>query len=109
MFIIHQKLVKQYVKLMKRVNGLEQTSATDKVALALLDLPEQLGLSKRFRKSRLRVSITQQEIANSIGLTRETTGLELNKLRLKKLINYSRSSYTLYMDRLRDYLKKRSE
>jgi CRP-like cAMP-binding protein len=87
-----------------RVNALEQSRAGDKIAATLLYMADQLGVRLRPYKTHLKLTITQQEIANSLGLTRETTGIELKKLELKKVLTHSRKSYILYMERLRKYL-----
>lgn len=100
------KLTKKMILLMRRVSVLEQSSASRKVALGLLHTPDQLGVNQRPHKTRLKISITQQEIANSLGLTRETTSIELKKLQKMRLISYSRNKYTLYMDRLRKYINR---
>lgn len=97
-------LTKRLILTTARIGALGQPRATKKIALSLLHIPDQLGINKRPHKPHLKVSITQQEIADSIGLTRETIGIELNKLRTKKLITYTRSSYVIHMERLRKYL-----
>ena len=89
-----------------RVNALEQSMASDKIAETLLYMAGQFGTAIRAPTSRLKLIVTQQEIANALGLTRETTNIELKKLELKKLISHSRKSYVLYMEKLRDYLGK---
>lgn len=89
-----------------RVNALEQSKASDKIAETLLYMAGQFGTAIRAPTTRFKLSVTQQEIANALGLTRETTNIELKKLELKKLITHSRKSYVLYMERLRNYLGK---
>lgn len=89
----------------ERVNALEQTRASDKIARILLHMADQFGVMMRPYNSRLRLSVTQQEIANSLGLTRETTNIELKKLEVKQLISYSRKTYILYTERLKKYLE----
>lgn len=89
-----------------RVNALEQSKASDKIAETLLYMAGQFGTAIRAPTSRFRLSVTQQEIANALGLTRETTNIELKKLELKKLISHSRKSYVLYVEKLRRYLGK---
>lgn len=105
---LYLKLTKKMIQMMKKINILEQSCANRKVALGLLHMPDQLGVNKRPHKSRIDLAITQQEIANTLGLTRETTSIELKKLKKMKLIDYSRNNYTLYMDRLREYVNKDS-
>lgn len=91
-----------------RINALEQSRASDKIAFMMFSMANQLGVRLRPYKTRLQLTVTQQEIANSLGLTRETTNSELKKLELKHLISHSRKNYVLYMERLRNYLDKRS-
>ncbi len=92
---------------LSRVNALEQPSAGEKIAHTLIYMAGQLGVILRPYKSRLKISVTQQEIANSLGLTRETANVELKKLETLKLIAHSRKSYILYMEKLQDYLDKK--
>lgn len=89
-----------------RVNALEQSKASDKIAATLLYMAGQFGTVVRAPTARFKLKVTQQEIANSLGLTRETTNIELKKLELKKLISHSRKSYVLYMEQLKSYLGK---
>lgn len=91
-----------------RVNALEQPKASDKIAFMMLYMAKQLGVRLRPYKSRLKLNVTQQEIADSLGITRETAGTELKKLELKHIITHSRKKYILYMERLRRYLDERS-
>jgi CRP-like cAMP-binding protein len=84
------------------VSALEQTHAGEKVAKTLLYMAEQFGVL--LRPKQLKLSVTQQEIANSLGLTRETTNIELKKLELKHVLTHTRKTYILYMERLQKYL-----
>ena len=106
-------LQRQYVRLamvtlamLSRINALEQPHASDKIASTLLYMADQVAVGVRLhtQKSQRRIEVTQQEIANLLGLTRETTNIELKKLELKKLLTHSRKSYVVYLDRLRQYV-----
>ena len=79
---------------LSHIEALEQSRVVDKVALSLLYLSETLGSSFPNKKIS-KMSITQQEIANSLGLTRETASHVLKKLELK---NYwlGRATPTFY-------------
>lgn len=101
----HIRLTKILLTNLKHIEALEQSKAHDKVALTLLYFAETLGSAFPNKKAR-RLSITQQEIANSLGLTRETAGIVLKKLELKKLLDYSRNTYVLNMERLRKHFEK---
>ena len=95
------------IVMLARVSALEHPRAGDKVAFMLQQMAEQVGTKLRPYKSRLKLVVTQQEIADALGLTRETTGMELKKLELKNIITHSRNTYVLYMERLRRYLEDR--
>lgn len=87
-----------------RIDALEQSRAGDKVARTLLYMADQFGVMLRPYHTHLKIAVTQQQIADSLGITRETTSLALKKLEVQKLISHSRKSYVLYMNRLRRYL-----
>lgn len=90
------------------IHALEQPRAGDKIAFALLYMADNIGVRLRPHTTRLKLSMTQQEMADTLGLTRETIGVELRKLEVKQIISYSRKNYVLYMERLRSYLDERS-
>lgn len=89
-----------------RVNALEQSRASDKIAETLFYMAGQFGTSVRAPTARFKLNVTQQEIANSLGLTRETTNIELKKLESNHIISHTRKNYILYMERLKKYLGK---
>lgn len=91
---------------LSRVNALEQSTSGDKIALTLLYMASRVGVMLRPYTTRLTISVTQQEIANSLGLTRETTSIELKKLETLHLISHSRKNYILYMERLNKYMSE---
>lgn len=99
----HVRLTKLLLSTLERVEALEQPKASDKVAHILLNMAERMGATAKANKSSLKLEVTQQEIADSAGLTRETAGLVLKKLEIRKLVQRSRQSYTLYMEKLKKY------
>lgn len=101
----HIRVTRILLTTLHHVEALEQSKATEKVALALLYLAETVGSTFPNKKER-RLSVTQQEIANSLGLTRETAGHVLKGLALKKLLVKSRNTYVLYIERLRKFIDK---
>ena len=92
---------------LSRVHALEQSNASDKIAYTLLYMADQLGVILRPYTTRLKISVTQQEIADSLGLTRETASIELRKLEMMKLIAHSRKNYVLHIERLKKYLDEK--
>ena len=102
----HVRLVILLLANLARVNALEQSRAGDKIASTLLYMADKVGVRLRPYKSQLKLRVTQKEIADSLGITRETTGIEIKKLELKNVLTHSRKSYVLYMERLRKYLER---
>jgi CRP-like cAMP-binding protein len=102
----HVRVTTTLLAAMSRINALEQSRASDKVAHTLLYMASQFGTVLRPYSTRMKIAVTQQEIADSLGLTRETTSIELKKLEMLKLISHSRKSYILYIKRLRKYLEE---
>lgn len=104
MYKRHARMVTLLLTTLARIDALEQSRAGDKVARTLLYMADQFGVILRPYHARLKIAVTQQQIADSLGITRETTSIALKKLEVKKLITHSRKSYVLYMNRLRAYL-----
>lgn len=103
----YEKLATRYLNALDQINALEHPKASDKVAFMLLNMANQIGTRVRPGKTNIKLAVSQQEIADALGLTRETTGAELKKLESKNIISHSRKSYVLYMERLKSYLRSR--
>ncbi len=106
LFRRHIRITKILLTNLHHVEALEQSKAPEKVALTLLYLAETIG-STFPNKAERKLSVTQQEIANSLGLTRETAGQVLKTLEIKKLLAKSRNTYVLYIEQLKKYIDKR--
>lgn len=104
MYKRHTRMVELLLTTLERIDALEQSRAGEKVARTLLYMANQFGVILQPYRTRLKIAVTQQQIADSLGITRETASIALKKLELKKLITHSRKSYVLYVNRLRDYL-----
>ncbi len=93
------------VDLMQHIHSLEQAKASDKLMHAFNFLTRRFG--KRITKSRTRMllPLTQQDLANFLGLTRETTGAQLKKLQRDGVINYEHQQYVVHTERLRTLLE----
>lgn len=104
----HIRITKILLTNLKRIEALEQSNTSEKVARTLLYMADTLG-STFPNKTIRKLSITQQEIANTLGLTRETAGIVLKKLELKQLLEHSRNTYVLYIERLHKYIDKRPD
>lgn len=89
---------------LSRVEALEQPTAGGKIAHTLLYMASRVGVVLRPYNTQLKIAITQQEIANALGISRETANTELKKLERMNLVSHSRKSYILQLDELRAYV-----
>lgn len=99
--------VHRYLEFQSRILSLEQTKAADKVLFNLNFLMNRFGKAVDDTKAHLHLPLTQQDLANFVGLTRETTGIELKKLEKKGVLRKSRHQYTIYIKKLRSLLSSK--
>ncbi|MDB5165711.1 MAG: Transcriptional regulatory protein [Candidatus Saccharibacteria bacterium] len=107
MYRHHIRMTNLLLSTLSRVHALEQSTAADKIAHTLFYMASQVGVILRPYKAKLEISVTQQEIANSLGLSRETTSIELKKLEALHLVSHTRKRYTLYQEQLQKYIDRK--
>lgn len=93
-----------YDDLLHRLHSLEQTSIRDRLIHTLHYLAKRFSADDMVDLHRLNLRLTHQDLADMIGATRETTSLELQKLRRSGLVEYNRSSFIIYTDKLSEAL-----
>jgi CRP/FNR family transcriptional regulator len=94
----------RYLNYHMRINALEQSKAGDKVLNMLHFLCLRYGKDVKQDVVRIQIPLTQQDLANFMGLTRETTGIELKKLEKAGILTYGRQNYIVHTDKLDDLL-----
>lgn len=92
-----------YAASLIRVNALEQPRARDKLVYTLYYLC-QLFSNKSAGKVELPLSLTHQTLASLVGLSRETTAMEMSALKKQGVISYAQQSYTIQLDKLLDII-----
>lgn len=100
MFQIARGLSEHYDDMLGRINAVEQSDLRSKILYVLHNLCERLDGSSVVQLDDLGLHVTHQDIADMIGSTRESASIELKKLRDQKLIDYTRSSFTIYFDKI---------
>lgn len=109
LYDVYVNFIERYIAFQARILGLEQTRASDKVIFNLDFLTSRFGRKINDSQTDLPLPLTQQDLANYVGLTRETTSIELKKLEKKGVISKSNSRYVVYVKKLRSLLfSKRS-
>lgn len=86
-----------------RVNALEQPKAREKLVYTLFYLCERYGITSGVT-TKIPLQLTHQNFASLVGLTRETTAIEMNKLKREKVITYKQQHYIVNTEKLSDIL-----
>lgn len=93
----------QYVSTLLQVNALGQTKARDRVLRILQFLAIRFGENSKLGGGtyvKIIIPLTQQDIGRLAGLTRETTAIELNKLKREDIIVVKKKYYTVHLKKL---------
>ncbi len=85
------------------VNALEQPKAREKLLYTIYYLCERFGERHR-SKIHIPLTLTHQNLASLVGLTRETTATEMNKLKKQKVLKYDNQRYIVDEERLLDLI-----
>lgn len=94
-----------YSASLMRINALEQPKAFDKLVFTLYFLCKRYGKSKLNKnKSTIPIALTHQTLASLVGLTRETTAMEMSKLKKRKIISYKKQQYTVNIPKLQEVM-----
>lgn len=91
-----------YAASLIRISALEQPKAREKLLYTLYYLCQRYG--ERTKRSDavyiINLQLTHQNLASLVGLTRETTATETNRLKREKIINYANQKYSINIDKL---------
>lgn len=105
---LFDSFVSNYTALLLQINALEQSRATEKIAMMLYYLLFRFGKEEKPGAFTIDFKLTHTTLGNLVGLTRETTNVELTKLRKKKIVTYENSCFTIYRQPLEKFLGNES-
>lgn len=88
-----------------RVDALEKPTARSKLLYMFRYMCLRYGTDIGKDTVRIEVPLTQQDVANYAGLTRETTSVELHKLKAEKVIRYEHMWYVVNTDKLNNVIE----
>jgi CRP/FNR family transcriptional regulator len=89
-----------YTGAVQQVNALEQSKGATKILFILQHLVMRFGAKLDDKRKIISLRLTHQDIASMTGLTRETTSVELNRLKKKGIISYHDQHYIVSTDKL---------
>jgi CRP/FNR family transcriptional regulator len=89
-----------YIASTMHVFALEHSYARDKLIYILQYLTTRFGMKQPNGKTQIILRLSHQDIAEMVGITRETAAVELHKLKQKGYIDYQRFTYFVDVHRL---------
>lgn len=104
MYALFNHYISHNLDFQMRINALEQSKAAQKVLNTIHFLCLSYGVEVAQDQVRIQLPLTQQDLANFMGLTRETTGIELKKLQHAGVLTYKKQNYIVQTDKLNDML-----
>ena len=90
---IFQSYMAHYTSATMHIYALEHSHAQEKLVYILQYLVARFGEKQGNGLTKITLRLSHQDIAEMVGLTRETTAVELHRLKARKLISYQRFSY----------------
>lgn len=94
------RYINLYVGATLHISALEQTRAAEKLLRILQWLSLRFGKESKPNIFTIDIRLTHQDLAHMIGMTRETTAMELGKLRQQKVISYQNQRYILDVEKM---------
>ena len=91
-----------------QITALEQSRAADKLLLMLYYLLFRYSKQLSASDYQLKFHLTHTTLGNLTGLTRETTSVELGRLRRKGVVSYSGNSFIIHRPALEQHMAKES-
>lgn len=97
-------LVSEQISDGMRFNALEQSISRQKIAHMLQTFCLRYGRDVRTDVVHIDLPLRQRDIANFLGITRETAALELKKLKDQGVVSYRNRFYIVHTDKLNSLL-----
>lgn len=88
-------LLNNYTSLLLQTTALEQSRAAEKLLLMMYYLMLRYGRETNGGIYHVNLRLTHSTLGSLMGLTRETTTMELGRLKRKKIVNYNSSGFTI--------------
>lgn len=104
LYDIYRLTSHRYIELMRRLGAVEKPKASDKIIHTLDYLVSRYSGKVNGQETEVSLQLTHQDIANLVGLTRETTAMELKKLKDRGVIYYDKWHFTVNRTKLQDLL-----
>lgn len=105
MLYIAKDIASKLSELTEKLTATEKPKASEKIVYMLNILAKRFGKDNAAGdKSEITVPLTQQDIANLLGLTRETVATELKKLKDKGYVYYDKWQFVVHTDKISELM-----
>jgi CRP-like cAMP-binding protein len=99
-----QNLSHSYYHVLERLNSVEQPKATEKILHTLKFLEQNYGRSGGEPTSHVEVPMKVQDLSSMVGLTRETVGAEIKKLKKAGVVTHRRWQFSINRQKLEEMI-----
>jgi CRP-like cAMP-binding protein len=99
-----QTLSHAYYHVLERLNSVEQPKATEKILHTLKFLESNYGRSGGEPTSHVEVPMKVQDLSSMVGLTRETVGAEIKKLKKAGVVTHRRWQFSINRAKLEEMI-----
>lgn len=97
---IYHNYLQHYMSSTMHIYALEHSHAQDKLVYILQCLIARFGEKLPDGRIKIKLRLSHQDIAEMVGITRETTAVELHRLKDKGLIDYQKFTYIVDLEKL---------
>jgi CRP/FNR family transcriptional regulator len=95
-----EAITSKYTHVMSHLNAAQKPRARDKIMYLLQFIAARFSHKGRDDIDKVEVPLTHQDFANLVGLARETTTLELKKLKEQGLVDYDKNHFYIRSKKL---------
>lgn len=99
-------LVNEHTAQQMRITALEQATASEKISLTLYYLMIRHGRERQPGYYTLTIRLTHATIASLVGLTRESTALNMSSLKKSGVVTYQNFIYTIHKPSLERFISE---
>lgn len=96
--------VNEHTSLLMRITALEQSNAAEKIALTLYYLMIRHGVERTPGNFTITIKMTQSMIASLVGLTRESTAVNIATLKKRGIVTYKNFIYVVNKSNLEKFV-----
>lgn len=95
----------KYTHIMSHLNAAQKPRARDKIMHLLQFIAMRFSKKERDDIEHVEVPLTHQDFANLVGLARETTTLELKKLKEQGIVDYDKNNFYIRTKKLSEAIE----